>query len=109
MRRSQQEDARVRKEINQIDEENRQLEERREIAEKSDPAAIERIAREKRNGTAPSRANIFSSLRQRTAASGERGSLFTSPSNAIPLSSISNLEWTLMPVNPRAPYASVGG
>lgn len=45
MRRSQQEAAQVQKEISQIDAENRQLEERVK-ALKSDPAAIERIARE---------------------------------------------------------------
>jgi cell division protein FtsB len=45
MRRSQQEATQVQKEISQIDEENRQLEERVK-ALKSDPAAIERIARE---------------------------------------------------------------
>ena len=45
MRRSQQEATQVEKEISQIDEENRQLEERVK-ALKSDPAAIERIARE---------------------------------------------------------------
>jgi len=45
MRRSQQEAARVQKEISQMDEENRRLEEHvKEL--KSDPAAIERIARE---------------------------------------------------------------
>jgi cell division protein FtsB len=45
MRRSQQEAARVQKEISQMDEENRRLEEHVK-ALKSDPAAIERIARE---------------------------------------------------------------
>src|SRR5580692_5590369 len=45
MRRSQQEAAQVQKEITQIDEENRKLEEHVR-ALKSDPAAIERIARE---------------------------------------------------------------
>ena len=45
MRRSQQEASQVQKEISQIDEENRQLEERVK-ALKSDPDAIERIARE---------------------------------------------------------------
>ncbi len=45
MRRSQQEAARVQKEIDQINEENRQLEERVK-ALKNDPATIERIARE---------------------------------------------------------------
>jgi cell division protein FtsB len=45
MRRSQKEAAEIRKEIEQLDEENRQLEERVK-ALKSDPAAIERIARE---------------------------------------------------------------
>ena len=45
MRRSQQEAARVQKEIDQINEENRQLEDRVK-ALKNDPATIERIARE---------------------------------------------------------------
>jgi cell division protein FtsB len=45
MRRSQQEAARVRKEIDQINEENRQLQDCVK-ALKSDPATIERIARE---------------------------------------------------------------
>jgi cell division protein FtsB len=45
MRRSQKEAAEIRKEIARLDEENRQLEERVK-ALKSDPAAIERIARE---------------------------------------------------------------
>jgi cell division protein FtsB len=45
MRRSQQEAARVQKEINQLDEENRQLETGVKSL-KSDPSAIERIARE---------------------------------------------------------------
>jgi cell division protein FtsB len=45
MRRSQQEAAQVHKEILQLDAENRQLQERVK-ALKSDPAAIERIARE---------------------------------------------------------------
>lgn len=45
MRRSQQEAKRVQREINQIDEENRQLQDRVR-ALKSDPTAIERIARE---------------------------------------------------------------
>src|SRR5580700_5674840 len=45
MRRSQQEAAQVKKEIDQIDEENRQLQESVQGL-KSDPASIERIARE---------------------------------------------------------------
>ena len=45
MRRSQQEAARVQKEIDQINEENRQMQERVKSL-KSDPQAIERIARE---------------------------------------------------------------
>lgn len=45
MRRSQQQASQVQKEIEQIDEENRQLQERVK-ALRSDPAAIERIARE---------------------------------------------------------------
>jgi cell division protein FtsB len=45
MRRSQQEAAGVQKEISQMDEENQRLEEHVK-ALKSDPAAIERIARE---------------------------------------------------------------
>jgi cell division protein FtsB len=45
MRRSQQEAARVQKEIDQMNEENRQLQDHVK-ALKSDPAAIERIARE---------------------------------------------------------------
>jgi cell division protein FtsB len=45
MRRSQQEAAQVKKEIDQIDEENRQLQESVRGL-KSDPASIERIARE---------------------------------------------------------------
>lgn len=45
MRRSQQEAARVQKEIDQMDKENRQMEDHVK-ALKSDPAAIERIARE---------------------------------------------------------------
>ena len=45
MRRSQQEAAQAKKEINQIDEENHQLQQRVQSL-KSDPAAIERIARE---------------------------------------------------------------
>lgn len=45
MRRSQQEAARVQKEINQLNQENRQMQERVK-ALKSDPQAIERIARE---------------------------------------------------------------
>lgn len=45
MRRSQQEANQVQSEINQIDEENRQLQERVKSL-KSDPAAIERIARQ---------------------------------------------------------------
>lgn len=45
MRRSQREAAEIRKEIERLDEENRQLEDRVK-ALKSDPAAIERIARE---------------------------------------------------------------
>src|SRR5579872_4197643 len=45
MRRSQREATQVQKEISQINEENRQLEERVR-ALKSDPEAIERIARE---------------------------------------------------------------
>jgi cell division protein FtsB len=45
MRRSQREASEVQKEINRIDEENRQLQERVQ-ALRSDPAAIERIARE---------------------------------------------------------------
>jgi len=45
MRRSQQEAARLRKEIQTLNEENRQMQDRvKEL--KSDPAAIERIARE---------------------------------------------------------------
>ncbi len=45
MRRSQQEAARVQREINQLNEQNRQMQERVK-ALKSDPQAIERIARE---------------------------------------------------------------
>jgi cell division protein FtsB len=45
MRRSQQEAARVQQEINQLDEENRRLQENVQSL-KSDPAAIEHIARE---------------------------------------------------------------
>ena len=45
MRRAQQEAARVQKQIDQINEENRQLQERVK-ALKTDPQAIERIARE---------------------------------------------------------------
>ncbi|HKV04732.1 MAG TPA: septum formation initiator family protein [Candidatus Acidoferrales bacterium] len=45
MRRAQQEAARVQQEIEQINEENRQLQDRVK-ALKSDPATIERIARE---------------------------------------------------------------
>lgn len=45
MRRSQQEAAQVKKEIDQLDEENRQLQERVQGL-KSDPESIERIARE---------------------------------------------------------------
>jgi cell division protein FtsB len=45
MRRTQQEAAKIRKEINQLDEENRKLQDRVK-ALKSDPATIERIARQ---------------------------------------------------------------
>jgi cell division protein FtsB len=45
MRRSQQEAARVQQEISELDEENRQLQDSVQSL-KSDPAAIERIARE---------------------------------------------------------------
>lgn len=45
MRRTQQEAAKIRKEINQLDDENRKLQDRVK-ALKSDPATIERIARQ---------------------------------------------------------------
>jgi cell division protein FtsB len=45
MRRSQKNDAQIQKEISRIDDENQQLQDRVK-ALKSDPAAIERIARE---------------------------------------------------------------
>jgi len=52
MRRTQQQAAQIRKEINQLDEENRKLQDRVK-ALKSDPAAIERIARQEMHLSRP--------------------------------------------------------
>jgi cell division protein FtsB len=52
MRRTQQQAAQIRKEINQLDEENRKLQDRVK-ALKSDPATIERIARQEMHLSRP--------------------------------------------------------
>jgi cell division protein FtsB len=72
MRRSQQEAGQVQKEINQIDEENRQLEDRVK-ALKSDPAAIERIAREEMGLARPGE-YIFKLTPNAAAPAGPTGS-----------------------------------
>jgi cell division protein FtsB len=76
MRRSQQEAKRVQREIDQIDQENRQLQDRVR-ALKSDPTAIERIAREEMGLARPGE-YIF----KLTPKSGDPGASADSPKNS---------------------------